>query len=126
MKKYSYPKGKIKVKQVHGKKYLSLVTLLDSYNSQGEQEESIDLFSFKEIKEFIQATNDWRSVEDELPDKPGMYIIYVPTMDKEKPYKGMAWYEPKNTGNMEGWQLLPESFCNNITHWMPLPSKPDL
>jgi hypothetical protein len=61
-------KGKIKVRQIHGRKYLLLVTLLDSYNSHNEQEESVDMFTFDEILEFIKATSDSRLLKDALID----------------------------------------------------------
>jgi len=60
---------------------------------------------------------DWVKVSERLPDSPGMKLVFVPTMDKEKPFIGMAWFEPEGTGHMSGWQLLPEVFCKAITHW---------
>lgn len=76
----------------------------------------------KEIDRYLSAM--WIETKDFLPDEPGMRIVFVPTLDKDKPFIGVAWFEPEGTGNLYGWQLLPAVFCQNVTHWMPMPENP--
>lgn len=59
-----------------------------------------------------------------LPEDAGTKVIYAPSADDDLPFIGMAWYEPPGTGNMPGWQLLPDAILSSITHWMPLPKRP--
>lgn len=59
----------------------------------------------------------WIDVK-QLPETSGTKFVFVPTGDENSPYYGTAWFEVEGTENMAGWQLLPESFCNGITHWM--------
>jgi len=65
---------------------------------------------------------EWINIKDRLPEKDALYIIHVETDDPDKPYINTAWYDPDNFG----WSLLPESFVNSITHWMPMPLPPVL
>jgi hypothetical protein len=82
-------------------------------------------FSHKAVQEFIDQSKakkverQWVSVEERLPEKDGKYLVQVPTMDKDKPYIGVAWYDPSF-----GWSLLPEPFIKAITRWMALPDSP--
>jgi len=66
----------------------------------------------------------WISVEERLPEAPGTYLVFAPSADEDKPFRTTAWYEPPDTGNLEGWQLLPAVWCKAITHWMNWPNDP--
>ena len=66
----------------------------------------------------------WIPVRERLPDEDGKYLVYIPTMDEEKPYIGIAWYHPGLKYKL-GWSLLPILFIKAITHWMPLPIPPE-
>ena len=59
----------------------------------------------------------WISVNDRLPDKNALYLIYAPSLDKNSPLIQCAWYDP----NGFGWSGLVEIWLKAITHWMPLP-----
>jgi hypothetical protein len=61
--------------------------------------------------------SEWISVNTS-PKKDGRYLIYAPSLDKNKGLIAMAWYDPI------GWSLLPSAWINAITHWMPLPTPP--
>ena len=60
----------------------------------------------------------WVSVLDELPDAPGVYLTFVPTLDEDYPLYQTAWYEPPGSEERAGWQvcLWPKA----ITHWARL------
>jgi hypothetical protein len=50
---------------------------------------------------------DWISVEDRLPDEPGIYIV--------------AWLN----GEVSAFELDElDDVDQSVTHWMPLPEKP--
>jgi len=70
----------------------------------------------------------WIKCSDSLPTKDAAYIIYAPTADAASPLVAIAWYDP-TPGDIDarpvGWSLLPEVFCDSITHWMPLPEGPE-
>lgn len=67
----------------------------------------------------------WISVEKRLPTNPGMKLIHAPSADTKLPFITVAWFEPKGTKNMYGWQLLPKVWCDAITHWQELPGPPE-
>jgi len=55
----------------------------------------------------------WISVEDKLPEKPGLYIVHC-LSDKETPVK-----------TAHKWDKGPFAWAaGNVTHWMPLPEPP--
>ncbi len=60
-------------------------------------------------------TEDYWVNSETPPPKPGMYMAQVETMDG--PIVFQAWYEPQGSGNMEGWQLMPEHFIDAISYW---------
>lgn len=62
---------------------------------------------------------EWIPTAERLPEEDGAVLVHCPTMDKNKPLIMVAWYEPGF-----GWSLLPEVFCDGVSHWMPLPSPP--
>jgi hypothetical protein len=61
----------------------------------------------------------WIDVRSEQPKAEGSYLVYAPSADIDKPLVAIAWFTPG-----EGWSLLPQCWCNAITHWMPLPHNP--
>jgi hypothetical protein len=66
----------------------------------------------------------WISCSERLPETAGTYPVFAPSADESKPLRSVAWFEPEGTGNMLGWQLLPEMWCAAITHWMQWPGDP--
>ena len=65
----------------------------------------------------------WTSVKRSLPEKSGTILTFCPTMDEDKPFVTVAWYELPGTDNMEGFSLFPE--CFTPTHWMHIPQPPE-
>jgi hypothetical protein len=61
----------------------------------------------------------WIPVKSHLPDKDAPYLIFAESVDPDRPYIRIAWYDPKF-----GWSLLPIAWIDSITHWMPLPDFP--
>lgn len=62
----------------------------------------------------------WIDVRSEQPKAEGSYLVYAPSADIDKPLVAIAWFTPG-----EGWSLLPQCWCNAITHWMPKPPPPN-
>ena len=57
---------------------------------------------------WADAHPNWISVEDELPEERGWYLVYDANMSHDV----CMWY-----GGCWG-------DCYNVTHWMPLPDEP--
>lgn len=55
---------------------------------------------------------NWFSVENTLPQERGRYLVYAPSLNKDKPFYQVSWYEPKT-----GFDLLPIVWRDAITHW---------
>lgn len=71
---------------------------------------------------------EWISVKKELPKESGRYLIYAPSMDKDKPFIDVAWYETfVSADNVPAisWHGIPNVWSDVVTHWMPLPDKPN-
>ena len=68
---------------------------------------------------------NWISVKESLPTAPGPKLVYVPTIDGEKPFTSIAWHETPGTGNTEGWRIMLKDYGDRITHWMELPAPPE-
>jgi len=63
---------------------------------------------------------EWINVKKRLPEKAGTFLVFIQwktTYWKEKPEIDIEYYTKKR-----GWENSKEY----ITHWMPLPSPPDL
>lgn len=64
----------------------------------------------------MDCADGWRETSKILPDKDGMYLIYI--------NYGMDWQRIRATtyltvdGNFGGWKI------DEITHWRPLPFPP--
>lgn len=66
---------------------------------------------------------EWISVEDRLPEKDGMYLIFSPYTNKEG---GIVYC---NRFLTKGNTIFPpNSFesISGVTHWMPLPEAPKM
>ena len=63
---------------------------------------------------------EWVSIKDRMPPEDSKYLVHALSMDEDKPYINIAWYEP----NGFGWSLIPETFIESITHWMEVPKAP--
>lgn len=59
---------------------------------------------------------EWISVNDRLPEKGIVVIVYAPTLVLTGYMNNEQWYQYMNAG--EGDMLL------KVTHWMPLPEPP--
>jgi hypothetical protein len=62
----------------------------------------------------------WNKCSDEQPAKDGLYMVYAPSADPDKPVLALAWYHTKGY-----WSLLPKVWCLAITHWMEMPQPPE-
>lgn len=62
----------------------------------------------------------WISVNDRMPDKDALYLVYSPSSDTRKPLIFCAWYSP----DVPGWSGMASIWLMAITHWMPLPEPP--
>jgi len=76
--------------------------------------------AFKAIERAEQAEAElekhrWIPVNEKLPEDDYKYLIFAPSADPDKPFAGIAWYNPK-----KGWSLLPEAWIEAITHWKPI------
>ena len=61
----------------------------------------------------------WRDIQEELPQRDGIVLVYCPS---QKPISGLtalAWYNPEN-----GWSQIPNVWLSAITHWQPIPVPP--
>jgi len=65
---------------------------------------------------------EWIPVTDRLPTEDAAYLVYAPSADSEKPFRSIAWYDPKRPNF--GWQGLPVVWSSVITNWQPLPKDP--
>ena len=67
----------------------------------------------------------WISVDDELPEEEGWYLVYTTpnrehkSINKAMFCKGYAW------GNFESYWRGAGGHWANVTHWMPLPEPPE-
>jgi hypothetical protein len=66
----------------------------------------------------VDVMDEWISIEDRLPEDAAV-IVYAPSADPNRPLITIAWHH-----DGFGWSLLPEHWCNAISHWMPLPKPP--
>ena len=66
--------------------------------------------------------NNWISVEERLPDKPGRYLVYIENIANCNPLPYTTYLvEFTSWGSWlfeEGWET------NKITHWMPFSVEP--
>jgi len=78
-----------------------------------------DINRMNRLIDAINNNQEWISINERLPREAGAYLIYAPSVDKDKPMKQTAWYEPGL-----GWSLLPKIWIKAITHWRELPEDP--
>ena len=65
--------------------------------------------------------SEWVSIQECLPKKDALYLIYAPSADPDKPFIHVAWFNPKN----KLWTLNLQIWIDAMTHWMPLPEPPE-
>ena len=66
----------------------------------------------------------WISVTDRLPEEEGLYLIYAPSADPEKPLIFSAWWHlSDNPEWYKRWGLV-KMWSDAVTYWMPLPDPP--
>lgn len=81
----------------------------------------------------------WISVNDRLPKETGTYLVNIHQENDERGESGnfviMAWYQknpllfvPKEIGwiLLNEWYDLTPKLRENISHWMPLPTPPEV
>lgn len=65
--------------------------------------------------------NEWISVSDKLPDKAGNYLIFIPGEYNDNIMVARFGFNRKIP-----WRgVQPHSAIEDVTHWMPLPDKPN-
>lgn len=77
---------------------------------------------YKDALEALAAQPKWISVEDRLPDEPGEVMICL------HGYVTVAWYSVNRFETGGGMVFFVDDHFadgNEVTHWMPLPSKPE-
>lgn len=65
------------------------------------------------------STQRWQTG---FPKERGLYVVYS---SDTYPYMRTAYYDP-GIGGPEGWGLIHPGWKREITHWMPMPKKPDV
>lgn len=76
------------------------------------------------------AANRWISVEEELPERDGEYLVSSQYGKTSKPLLSIlrvATFSTSNESriNTEGFLYTDGSIDFNVTHWMPLPPIPN-
>ena len=82
----------------------------------------IGRFEYHEDSFEIEPDNDWISVKDRLPDDKERYLICT---ENERIY--IAYYQPigdKFSNHEPFWQGSSCRFTS-VTHWQPLPKRPN-
>ena len=64
---------------------------------------------------------EWIKCSEKMPDKDGEYLVFAPSLDEEIPFEGIAWYNK----SVNYWEGVLYVWAKAITHWMPLPQKPN-
>lgn len=69
----------------------------------------------------------WISVDDRLPEKTqegggSGFSDYVLVLDEEGDIYKAFYFFPWRNDRLEGFRVVGEDDCEEITHWMPLPS----
>ena len=74
-----------------------------------------------EILDYLEQRGPagWRDVQEELPQRDGIVLVYCPSQDPKKGLTALAWYNPE-----KGWSHLPDVWIEVITHWQQIPSPP--
>lgn len=80
------------------------------------------------------TVREWIPVTERLPDKKGVFLVYVKTQNKWGGYIKTTWFTTCYEGvedHMQGkkiWYDYDSDFgdyeVRNVTHWMPLPEPP--
>lgn len=65
---------------------------------------------------------EWIAIKDRLPEKDAPYLVFAESADPDKPFIQIAWYKPDGFG----WSLIPATWVKALTHWMPLPARPQV
>lgn len=72
--------------------------------------------------DFEICKHKWILVTERLPEEKGFYLCYAPHWVKMHVYKFSDW---GNQGRKRFWNDGGTE-TSKITHWMPLPSPPEL
>ena len=62
----------------------------------------------------------WCSMQESKPPYDGLFLVFAPSADPQKPLKQVAWWSEMN----QQWELLPKVWCDAITHWARMPKSP--
>lgn len=57
-------------------------------------------------------------MSDRLPDNEGRYLVYAPSMDTDKPFYQVGFWDGY-------WIGIPKVWADAITHWMVLEAPKD-
>ena len=71
---------------------------------------------------------EWISVEKQLPEKPGIYLVYLSKSQNVITASFRSYgisYDWYNNVDFNGYKDSPFIITDKVTHWMPLPEPPD-
>lgn len=57
---------------------------------------------------------EWIDATKRQPDKSGRYLVYAKSMDTDKPFYAVAFYDLVSLS----WVGIPTIWANAISHWM--------
>jgi len=64
----------------------------------------------------------WISVKERLPGADGLYLVACETLDADKPFIAIGWYNPSGFG----WSHVPIQFITSVRYWMQIPLIPEM
>ena len=78
-----------------------------------------ELLGYLENRLLSDLNNGWNDVQEDIPERDGVVLVYCPSQHPEKGLTALAWYNPE-----KGWSQMPNVWLRAITHWQPIPSPP--
>ncbi len=72
----------------------------------------------------LTKTNNWISVEDQLPEPEQWIIYHAPGIFQSGPQQWIGQWDPANTGYGVFYSARGFFGGGEVTHWMPIPKLP--
>ena len=97
------------------------------------KEDILDLLEQREMEKSKRGlvltaprkSTEWRNVQEKLPKRDGVVLVYCPSQKPKTGLTALAWYNPESRGDEgNGWSGLPGVWISAITHWQPIPLPP--